>query len=128
MATELSTVNGHISRRRRLVPQVVGCFRIDDELLAYLRAQIQRRWPACRVDATTALDALERWQVDLWLTTCVPSASSPAPPLLVLSAPSRRAGLERIGPRQWQLPAPFIGDILVDALTTVWTTSREEKQ
>ena len=124
MATELSTVNEHISRRRRLVPQVVGCYQIDVELLSYLGAQIQRRWAGCRVDATIAPDALARWQVDLWLTTSMP-VIAPTPPLLLLSAPSRHSGLEQIGPRQWQLPAPFIGDILIEALTTVWTLSRK---
>lgn len=122
MPAELRTVDGQISKRRRLGPQVIGCYALNSDLSSYLREQVQHRWSWCRVDSTNAPDALTRWRVDLWLSANVPSPL-PARPLLLLSLPASTKALRRTGPGLWELPAPYHGDEFIAAVEQIWRES-----
>ncbi|MCB1627635.1 MAG: hypothetical protein KDI48_07880 [Xanthomonadales bacterium] len=100
----MHAVDGSLPPRLRRI----GCWRIDAELLAYLQAHMQARWPGVQLLPLQARDAPQQTVVDAWLLGESP-AGPPSAPAIVLGTLQREDSMESVAERLWRISSPITG-------------------
>ncbi len=103
---------------RSRAPVWIAAHGLHADLSVWLARVLGTAWPQLRWDCTDRAEALQRWQVDLWLVDSLPDPPS-SRPVLWLCGPERHTRLTRVSPLVWELPAPILRRSLVAAVETV---------